>query len=669
VTLPPDEGFQEAGAYLLVSFTPERDYAELDPIEGPLRAAREAVTATLARHPGVEAGVTGRAALSADEMARTSWDMTWGALLGALGVTLVFSFVFRELLRPALAVASLGLAIGWTFGLATLTVGSLNLLSSVFAIVLVGIGVDFGIHVLARYRARLASDAAPDAAARDAILHAGRGNLTSAATTVVAFAATGLTDFAGLAELGFVAGSGVLLCLVSMQLVFPAALLLVDRRRAPSAPPPLPVPGPLERLSARPARVWLLLIAATAAGLVGLRGVHFDFNLLELQAQDLESVRWERRLLAQSDVSSWTTVALTDSLEEAGRLHQAFLGLGAPVARVESAASLSLHEPPDRRPRLVAVAERAGLPPREAAAPADADALARSLEALAEAAADLAELALGQGAAEAEAVDGLLALEERALSLVEALPPLADLEARQGTLLTQLRAELRQLDRLLRPGPWSAEDVPKPLRRHLVSPAGRFAVHVFPREDVWDPAAMDRFLSAVRLVDPEVTGASVSVHESSKVMLDAFRTVLWVTCALIPLLLLLEYRSRLALIGLAPLALGCLWFLELMGGLGVSLNMANFFAVPVLIGVGIDDVVHVLNHRVHHPSGPRIAHPTGTSVILSTLTTMVGFGALGLGSHAGLASFGHLMALGALALLAASVVLLPLLLRHVGPAS
>ena len=120
-TMAMPEGFQESGRYLLVSFLPRKDYARLDPVEESLAVAREILKGVRKATPKIDAGITGRAALSADEMQTTSRDMTLGAILGVLGVAGIFVLFFRRLIRPLLAVISLVLAIAWTFGLATIT--------------------------------------------------------------------------------------------------------------------------------------------------------------------------------------------------------------------------------------------------------------------------------------------------------------------------------------------------------------------------------------------------------------------------------------------------------------------------------------------------------------------------------------------------------------------
>ncbi|HBP17069.1 MAG TPA: hypothetical protein DEA08_04635 [Planctomycetes bacterium] len=664
----PDELRQQRfGPLLVVSAIPRKDFAQLDPVAASLGEARAAVERARRSYPAVEAGVTGRAALSADEVNRTSDDMALAALLAIAGVSLAFALFFRSLLRPLLAMVALLVGIAWTAGFATLAVGTLNFLSSVFLVILIGIGVDFGIHLLARYQSALGEgDVA--AAATAAVLHVGRGNLTAALTTALAFYTTTLSDFLGLAELGLIAGTGILLCCLSTMLVLPALLVVVDGRRSGLEAPPLPTFAALERLAERPLLVLGGALLLSSLGFLGARHLSFNENLLSLQASGEESVVWERRLMA-ADKGTWLTVSLVEDVSAAARRQAEFAALDSSVvAGAESAALLVGPAVEARRARLRALAGRIGaLEPAPPVPAVEPEALRSAIEELALALGEAAEGALRAGPEAREAVARLLELEERLSALAEELPPTELLSQRQAAFVGELQARLRRLVDLLEPSGYTLATLPEPWRGHLVGNDGRLAVYVHPQEDLWDPAALARFLRAVRQVDPAVTGATVSVYESTGVMRESVQQATALTLILVVGVLLLDFRGRAALLALVPLLVGGFWLAAAMGGLGVHFNMANFFTVPVLIGLGIDDGVHVMNRWCEAPGEPLVAHATGTGVILSSLTTAIGFGAMATSSHPGLASMGHVMVLGALALLLAALVLLPALARLWGP--
>jgi len=661
--LPPEQAFEEHGRLLLVTVMPRKEFGSLDPIEAPLRELRAAIQRLRQGHPGLEVGVTGWPALAADEVQRTSQDMTLAALLALVGVSAMFMLYFRGAVRPLLAVASLLVGIAWAAGFATLALGELNFLSSIFAVILIGIGIDFGIHVLARYQGALLEGADASVAVRRSILEAGKSNLTASVTTALAFYSTLLTDFDGLAQLGLIAGSGVLLCCLSMHLVLPALLYRLDRGRAEGAPPPALISFPrLERWTRRPR--WVLppvaLLTLLALPFVP-SGARFEENLLELQSQREESVIWEQRLVQQEGDSTWIAVSMAGGVEEAAAWQSAFEGLDE-VAKVESVVPFLSAEAEARRGRLQALAKRLGpLACPGGQREVEEARLVASLRLFEEALETLAERALTQPGA--RGVEELLALQERVEAVRGALAGRGPaLGLRQERFFDLLHGRLATLGALLRPSGWTLESLPERVRRRLIGQSGKVAVCVFPAEDVWRPAAMERFVAAVRTVDPGVTGPAISIHESRKTVKSAFATSLGITILLICLLLGIEFRAG-ALLAMIPLGVGALWMLEVMGASRASFNMANFFTVPVLIGIGIDHGVHLVNRYREDPQGSLLGHPTGVGVVLSSFTTLIGFGAMTTAEHNGLASIGVLMAIGSASLLVSAVVVLPALLE------
>lgn len=661
--IPRAESYEVHGGLLLVSFMPRKDYEALDPIQEPLLRARQTLDRLRGRFPAAPAGITGRPALAADEVQRTSEDMTLASILAVIGVSIVFMLFFRGVVRPLVTVLALMVGIAWSAGFATLVVGQLNQLSSVFGVILVGIGIDFGIHLLARYQQALATLGDVDAALEEALLHVGPGNLTAALSTAAAFYTTLLTDFAGLAQLGVVAGSGILLCALSMLLVLPAALYRLDRDRPPTNLRPLPAFAALDRLSARPRLALVVVLVLTALAGVAASRVDFDENLMNLQFQGEESVRWERALM-DTDTSTWVTASLVKTVPEALERHAQLAAL-EPVARVESVASFLGPEAVLIRDRVRAIGRALGPLPSNALAPrAEGPRLGSAVERFGTGLEDLAEVAISNGLA--EETEEILSLAERAADLAGRIPAESPaLDRLQVGLLTALRVRTARLAKLLSPPGWTLDTIPTWIRSRLVGKDGRIAVYAFPEESLWPPKAMARFLDSIEGLDPEVTGATVAVREAGRVLRAAFKIMVGVTALLILILLALEYRHWRGLIALVPLCVGGVWFLGAMGLFGVSFNMVNFFIVAVLIGLGIDDGVHMLNRSIEDPEGSPVGHATGTGVILSSLTTIVGFGALMTSAHAGLASMGQIMALGASMLLLSALVAQPALSRLV----
>ena len=250
--------------------------------------------------PGTIWGATGLPALEADETTQAIEDSTAASIIAFVLVTLMMLLVFKRITLPLLAAGSLLVGMAWSFGWVVLSVGHLQLLSVVFSAILIGLGVDFVLHLLARLRVvHIEYDALPDAMAR-CFRDAGPGLITGAATTALAFAATALTDFKGVAEMGVIAGGGVMLLLIAMLCVFPAALAIggrwrqrIERVRVWNDDSLLRVVGWPNH---RPLAALGITALVVAALLVPMSRVSYDTNILNLQPEGLESVQWQHRL-------------------------------------------------------------------------------------------------------------------------------------------------------------------------------------------------------------------------------------------------------------------------------------------------------------------------------------------------------------------------------------
>jgi len=175
---------------------------------------------------------------------------------------------------------------------------------------------------------------------------------------------------------------------------------------------------------------------------------------------------------------------------------------------------------------------------------------------------------------------------------------------------------------------------------------------------------MRRFVSEMRDIDPAVTGTPIQVYESSLLMRRAFSQIALFSFVAVAILVFLDFLSLSALLFiLCPLGLGVLWLAELMGGFGIHLNLANFFAIPILIGIGVDDAVHFFHRYKEDHDVERAIYTTGTTLTLTTLTTCIGFGSLIFASHKGLQSLGLLMALGTVTYWFSCVIFLPALIK------
>lgn len=669
----------DSGELHFILIMPVKDYGTMAVIAEPVRRIRAVLDEARAAFPDLDLGLTGKPVLQADEMATTERDMMRASILAVALVAILFITVIGGVWRSLAALLALGVGIGWTFGLTTLVIGQLNLLSIVFTLVLVGVGIDFGVHLIARYKEFLRSEGV-ERAIEHAVGTTGRGNVTGAVTSSAAFLMSLFTEFQGLRELGFIAGSGLLLCLVSMTVVLPALLMIYERRWGQGRPAAtlveaIPAAGGRmwKTVTTRPGWVLAACAAATAALLPFAARVRFDGNLLDLQARGLESVEWEHRILDDS-AETWFAAVMVNGLDDVRAIAQR-AGLSETIGRVGSvldvvqrgepisfAWSVRLDEEAARREgdSLVDPSFFSG-PDVEAMRTASVkldEAIERLGALTASAAPQESEMMFHLATAGAQVRDALHGREEEAREMAQRVKGAID-EARQALIWIHLGSKMP-----LR------EAIPATLRDRLISPGGVLLVTLHPRENVWEFEPMERFVEAVRAVDPDATGVPMTQYESLREMRRAFVKAALLALAAVFALILIDQRSlRYALLAMAPLLVGMVWMVEAMGAMGVQFNLANFFAVPILIGIGVDSGIHLIRRCREQQAEGREALDLGSTrraVFVTAMTTMIGFGSLLTASHRGLASLGLLMLIGSAAGLLASLVVLPALLawRH-----
>jgi hopanoid biosynthesis associated RND transporter like protein HpnN len=636
-----------------------------------LKALRAHIAEVQRDFPDVSAGVTGGDALSNDEMVAVQHDTVLATIIALVGVAVLFIVAFGQIGRPLLAVGMLMIALGWTLGLATLTVGHLNILSVSFLPMLIGLGIDVGIHLLARYGEERTRQWDFDAALHTAYLRTGPGVAVATVTTALAFYAVMLGDFRGLSELGFIAGSGLLLCLLSSFTVLPAMLALYERHR----PAPAGIWAPS---SAAPQCAWRppaglavgLIALLTLVGILRLPLPTFDYNLLHLQAKNTESVVWENRLHDGSGRSSWYGLSVADSLSTLRQKQAQFEALPA-VERVESVAAL-VPEGQDLRQSLIRdlapyVADVSGA--WTSPEPVDLNATRRLLQKIRfKLQRDTESWTPDKRPSEAEltsARQALLALQDR---LDRVAPDIAQaaLDRFQTHLMADFADKWAFLQQNLQPTPITLADVPEQLRQRFVGQSGRYLMQIFARENIWERDAMTAFVSQLEQVDRHVTGPPVIALQSIQQIQQGYvRGGLYALVAIVGMMLLVLGRLRATLLALVPAVLGGLWTLIGMRWLGVDWNMANLIIVPLFIGMAVDDGIHLVHRLQEEPESSRspLAHSTGKAIVLTSLTTMVGFGSLMVARHSGIFSLGLLSTLAVGATLVATLVALPLVWR------
>ena len=630
------------------------DHGALEP-GGRATAALRAAAASLAPVASGRATVrvTGPVALADEEFATVAEGIGIGIVASATLVLLWLVLAVRSwrLIVPIVATLALGLVL--TTGFAALAVGALNLISVAFAVLFVGIAVDFAIQFCVRYRERRLSTGDAALAMASTMQTVGPQILLAALATAAGFLAFVPTSFRGVAELGLIAGVGMLVALACTLTFLPAMLtLLRPRGEAVEVGYRWAARAETRLLRARLPIVAVFAVLCLAGALLAPR-IAFDSDPLNTKDPAAESMATLRALMDDPLTSPYTADILVASPEAASALMERLRALPL-AAEVVSLPSLV---PTDQAAKLPLVADAAGilgatLAPRSDAAPVTPSDL---------------RLAIATARTEIERVLPRLPPDDPLRAIAAALATLATapdahLMATNAALTRFLPDQLDRLRRALEAGPVTLADIPADLAADWRLPDGRIRVQVSARAEARDAAGLNAFVAQVRTVAPQAGGSAVTIVETAGTIVDAFRTAAIGALVVIAVLLLALVRRPLdvALVIGALLASALLTVLVIVL-LPLPLNFANIVALPLLLGVGVSfNIYFVMNWR----AGDRrfLGTATARAVLFSALTTATAFGSLAASGHPGTASMGALLLWSLAAAMLVTLVPLPVVL-------
>ena len=641
---------------------PAQDYGNIRPSEKAISALRDLIE-SLGPDSGVTVRLTGPAVLADEELAGISED---AGLASSISFVLVALILFIGLRSPQVATASLiTMVIGliWTAAFAVAVVGDFNMISIAFAVLFIGLSIDLNIHFGLRFREGIVAGVEPRGVLVKIAGGIGWALALAVVSDAIAFYSFIPTAYAGIAELGLIAGTGMFIAFVATMTLMPALLTIIPIRARPS----------VETAGSRGAAIHRLIrrnavpIAGLAAilGLISLYGaqnVRFDFDPINLRDPTTESVQTFRDLEADPDSTTYNIRMaepdLATALAVAERLET--------LATVKRAVTLQNFIPDDQDDKLAAVDDLSliMIPVFDS----QVDALPTpTTEAYLESSQRLAH-ELGR-VADADTDPEMKAAARRLATVLDSFLSRASTDPSiirniEDVVLDTLPDQLHRLRLSLSAKPVGEDDLPAILRESYLAPTGEAKVRVDPEGSMSDPAEMAAFVEEVRTVAPNATGGPVLILESGRAIVDAFITASLIATIVISLFLMFLLRSVTdAVMILTPLVLAALLTLATAAFLGQPFNFATIIVLPLLIGLGVDSGIHmVMRERAMITPEKLMETSTPRAVVLSALTTICSFGSLMVSGHQGTASMGQLLTLALFYSLITTLIVLPALL-------
>ena len=639
------------------------DFGALEPGVAASRQLR-AIAKSLGLTPeqGVRVRLTGPVPLSDEEFGTLTERAGLMAALMVGAILLMLWLAVRSVKIVLAILITLAAGVVMSLALGLVVVGNFNVISIAFIPLIIGIGVDFGIQYSVRYRAERHAAGDLDVALERTATSVGTSLTLAAAATATCFFSFVPTDYLGLAQLGFVAGAGMIVTFLLSVSLLPALLKLMNPK-GEAAEIGFRSLAPLDAFLVRRRRVIMLGAGAIAIACTALIPfIQFDANPFHLRSMRVESMATLYDLMKDPETAPDTIDVLMPSLEAAAMTAQRL----AVLPEVREARTLRSFVPDGQSDKLALISDAAMLldttlnpfevlpQPTAAETIQSIDATKQKLRALA-----------GQAMTPANAAARRMA---DALDAVERGGNAALMRA-DAAFIPSLKIVLSRLRAALSPQMVTLETLPVELSQDWIAADGRARVQVFPKGDFNDDATMNRFAAVVSTAAPEATGAAISTRESGRTIVRAFIEAGVLSFLAMAILLTIAFRRVLDVV----LALITLVFIGLLTFatcvvIGLPLNFANIIVLPLLFGVGVAFTIYfIVSWRMG--GHDFLQSSLARAVLFSALATATGFGTLWLSSHPGTASMGELLMISLGWTLLTTFFVLPALLESVRPPS
>jgi predicted RND superfamily exporter protein len=685
-------GFSSDNSMLMFTISPNFNAIEFEKcveMTGEIRAVQRAVQQ---RYPNLTIGYTGDVPMQADEQEAMSFDMLVPALVALVLILVLFLFSFNQIRSILFILITLLFGIVFNYGLLGITIREITMLTSIMSVLLIGLGVDYGIQVVTNFTSFRNEGCSPAVALRNTFTKAGMGIVLAAATTAVAFFVLAATGSKAFGQFGFVMGTGILMCMLAMIFILPALLFWFGKKDISRSHIPninYNFLAGLGKFTNQRHRVTLTLAGVVTVGLLftALYLNRMETDFLKLEPQGMPSIVQYERVMEEYDITPFPSMVIAESLEEARELTEA-LEEEPMVVEVRSLASFIPAEH-EQEARLREIEKIRDMPARyqlKTYSPSDLESFAYEVQRLEWNVIEIGDLSvagLGEDNKILEKRNQMIReifgaevgspgdeVFQNLIQLIEANPDLyarrlSDLDTEFARAMDGLISEMAQVRRKI-----SVEDLPPSISQGLIDESGtKYLVLAYPKPGLLNNLdSMERFGAALEKISPRITGSTqFGIAWMEEIVSASKRAALLIFVAVLAFVALSFRSLRYTLFAVVPVVVGMIWMLGIYPLLGWKLNFINIAVIPLVIGMGIDFGIHLAHrYRVEGEIGT-VYRYTGKGVFLSALTTMIGFGSLGLiGSFGSISSMGIILFVGLAACLTAALVVLPALLRFDG---
>lgn len=656
---------------------PKFDYSQIRPAENAIESIRKAVENIQDPNlPAVKVWVTGEVGLEDDELLGMSTGTFTASIFSVVLVLFILLVAYRSVMLSAATLIALALGMVFCAAFAAFSVKQLNLISVAFAVSNIGLGVEYAIHFCLRYRDNLVHHISRDKALHSTLISTSPSLILCAGTTAIGLYSFIPTDYKGVSELGLLAGTSLFICLIVTLISLPALLKLIPISISPSKqanPYELDMLASIsEKMAkltihfAKPIVLSSLIMAIVSIALVFR--VKTDFNPINLRDPNTESVIAFKNLMKDRDTSPMTLTVLVKNEKETKELQQKL----TKVDSVDKTISLYDFMPSDQEEKLMIIEDMAMVLGSQArsfpALKPDEDPIP-GINNLIKVIDDV--LPLKTNPHEIEVLKSFKKeLQDILLELSTRQEPdrREFIEKIQTTLLGTLPNAMNELYASFDAKEITLKDIPADIKDRWLSKDGFFRIQILPKKDLNDLAYLQEFITDVQAIAPDTTDLPIMYWESMKEVISAFQQAIVIALVAIALLLYAIRRNITdTLLVMTPLILAGLFTMASTVLTNTPINFANIIALPLLLGLGVDNGIHMVEKLHHSISEDQNIYQSSTAraMFYGALTTASSFLGLAFSPHQGIASMGLIITIGIFWIMVCTFVILPALSKLV----
>lgn len=626
---------------------------DMEPLEKMVNTIEKTAWSMQDRY-NVKATLSGNHVIQRDELVTTKKDTGFTSLLSLVLIILIFYVGFKIIRFTLLAVVPLIVGIIWALGLAYFVIGSLNLFTAMVGAILIGLGIDYAIHIISIF-----SETGDVGMVYQKVA---RGVITGAVTTALGFGLFIISSFAAFKEFGFVLAAGIITTLLASLFILPALLVIF----------PLKVKGEEKRdligegmsiiernLTKKPVLVIILVFLLFVLALFGIPRVQFDSKLESIEAKGLPSIEINKVVREKFNFGMDSSVFISKDLKGASGLKQKLDDLSA-IGLIDSISNYvpAISDQKIRITKAQKLKVKVQKFPDKSLYP---EKLKKELLRLEKNMIELSDLSYIGGEKDLVAKFDDLVKSKVFQNAANAVSDnRRNIEKFQNWFIGNLQKKVlaSNTSRLL-----SVPDVPKQIVENYIGDDGNFLTIAYPSGDPWDMNYQEIYLAQLESLGEKGYDTVSMMLKVMWIAGEEGRFVLILTAIFMYIVLLLDFRSfKYATMAILPMLLTLGFMVGIMGWLGIKFNFVNVIALPMIIGIGVDDGVHLIHRYLIERNITTAIRSTGRAITMTTATTIAAFGTLMLASYQGYSSMAKVLSLGIFLAYAITVVLLPALI-------